>query len=216
MLPTLLFIETNFATFNRKYFRGMLPQPLFEVSHTSHALGDCRVPSSVNGRYRIRISDFYDRTERDIQQTILHEMVHMYVHLVYGELGHGSNFKSIARQLNILGGWDIKRTTPVGEESKASAPARAPRRRNYHVVVFRDSSNLERPFQIALLTASRYGALLKIIEQEPKFTVVAKIVTTDPAFDRYVTSRDRISYYPFSAEELRSRHPRLNEFLGAK
>lgn len=213
MKPTVDFIKKNFDRFNKKYFHGILPEALIEVSTTSRALGDCRAPSGHDPRYRLRVSNFYDRTERDLQQTILHEMVHMYVHIKYGRMDHGLDFKNIARELKVLGGWEITRTTKIDEDVRQAAPARRPRQRRHIVVLFLDINNHTHPYQIALLTHSRYRNLLQLIENNSGFVVLGKGIATDSAFDKYITSRTHLTYYSFTADELKKEHPAFIEFL---
>ena len=72
---TIDFIKERFNRFNAEYFSNRLVTPRFEISQCRRALGDFR---NARTYYRIRLSDYYVRSERDFEQTILHEMIHLY------------------------------------------------------------------------------------------------------------------------------------------
>lgn len=106
---TIYQIEQWFKTFNKKYFSNNLKLPVFVISKTKTALGDFRRGTMP----RIRISEFYQRTEKEYQQTLLHEMIHLWQwQTKQTDLNHGHAFKLMARHIN-KDGWNIKRTTPI-------------------------------------------------------------------------------------------------------
>ena len=111
MQITKEFLLDSFKVFNDLYFNGVLATPIFEISHTKTALGDFR---SIGFNYfRIRISDYYVREQKNIEQTLLHEMIHLYQKQILNENGHGWSFKKKAEEINRKGGYSISRTTNV-------------------------------------------------------------------------------------------------------
>ena len=109
MEVTTDFIKSSFDKFNKEYFNGALVTPTFEVSHCRRALGDFRRRYKY---YRIRVSDYYIRSQRDIEQTILHEMIHLYQNQFNcRDKSHGIDFKEKAFDINCKGGWHISRLT---------------------------------------------------------------------------------------------------------
>ena len=109
MEVTTDFIKSSFDKFNKEYFNGALVTPTFEVSHCRRALGDFR---RRNKYYRIRVSDYYIRSQREIEQTILHEMIHLYQsQFNCRDKSHGIDFKEKASDINCKGGWCISRLT---------------------------------------------------------------------------------------------------------
>ena len=108
---TIDFIKERFNRFNAEYFSNRLVTPCFEISHCRRSLGDFR---NARTYYRIRLSDYYVRSERDFEQTILHEMIHLYQSQTKSsDLKHGKTFKKVASFINNKGGWSISRTTKV-------------------------------------------------------------------------------------------------------
>lgn len=107
---SVAYVASAFAKYNKMYFGGNLPTPSFEISHGKSALGDCNY-----FRKRIRISDYYNRPQRDIDNTIIHEMIHWYIFVnsIKDNGHHGYHFNRIAAEINEKGGWNIARTSSV-------------------------------------------------------------------------------------------------------
>ena len=124
MVLTIDFIKENFGNFNSLYFGGKLETPKFVIKHSKQYLGTCkwsnRLPRDINGislktDFTIEISDYYDRAEKDYQNTLLHEMVHQYIRqfgLERDGVHHGKAFKTIAYNLNKKG-WNIETRTKM-------------------------------------------------------------------------------------------------------
>ena len=99
-----------FAIFNSRYFSGRLPVPGFYVSMAKTALGVARWETGPGGakRYRIGLSNYYERTEDDFKNTLLHEMVHYYIGFSgqRDTSAHGRLFRAWMERLNKEG-WRI-------------------------------------------------------------------------------------------------------------
>ena len=103
-------IEKNFNEFNEKYFNGALPTPHFEVCNTKSFLGQASYKGRTSGNlsYKIKISNFYDRKEKEFQNTLIHEMIHLYFYDAKKySVHHGKEFQSMARSFDKYG-WDIR------------------------------------------------------------------------------------------------------------
>jgi hypothetical protein len=117
---TKAFIEQQFNVINEKFFEGKLLTPTFEIKHVKSYLGQYHWRYSYDSRIFIenviRISDMFDRTEKDIINTIAHEMIHLYIRqnkIKDTNKHHGKVFYSIAERLNREGGFHIARTDSV-------------------------------------------------------------------------------------------------------
>lgn len=84
-------MEQWFTTFNEQYFDGGLPLPRLALSRSKTRLGSMsckRVTRLLRGTkfsdFTIRLSNYYDLSERDFQNVLLHEMIHY--HIAYTEL----------------------------------------------------------------------------------------------------------------------------------
>ena len=119
MTLTIKFIAESFARFNETYFNGELQTPEFEIFHRKCRLGEYHWKYGLDDSLSesvIRISDMYDRTERDYLNTLIHEMIHLYIrqnNIKDTRRHHGQVFYSIAARINREGGWNISRTDEI-------------------------------------------------------------------------------------------------------
>ncbi len=109
---TTQWISDTFDKYNNMYWEGKLRKPTFEICHTKTILGQFK---HSYGQWLIRISDKYDRTEKEYTNTLLHEMCHVYIrqnNLKDTNRHHGKLFYSEADRINKYG-WHIARTDSV-------------------------------------------------------------------------------------------------------
>ena len=110
MTLTISYISEKFEKYNNLYFNGSLKTPKFKISNSKRALGTLSISRRLNfyGGYTkehtISISKYYDRTEKQYDNTLIHEMIHMYVYRVEGHkhdgvLGHGLRFIRQCRRI---------------------------------------------------------------------------------------------------------------------
>ncbi|MDY4038585.1 MAG: SprT-like domain-containing protein [Prevotella sp.] len=110
-----------FDRFNHDYFADRLPRPRLSVGRSRTRLGSMtcrrqiRMLRTVRTDYAIRLSNYYDQSERQFQNVLLHEMIHY--DLAYSgqrdSSPHGPLFRSRMNELNRLHGWEITVTTSV-------------------------------------------------------------------------------------------------------
>lgn len=108
-----------FDIYNRTYFDGSLPVPRFGVGRSRTRLGtmSCRRGGTLlhrrNYDFVIRLSNFYDQDEKDFQNVLLHEMIHLWIAAsrLTDTSPHGRLFRSMATRINRLGGWHITVTS---------------------------------------------------------------------------------------------------------
>ena len=125
MVPTTIWLKDTFNFYNKKYFNGRLKTPIFSLNCPSEYWGeyspDVRYDLLTRKIYRIysngliKINTTYDRNERDVINTLLHEMIHMYINTVdcvYPICPHGRLFKKWANKLNH-DGWEIYEITEI-------------------------------------------------------------------------------------------------------
>jgi len=124
----------NFAHFNELYFGGKLEPPKFAVNRARTRLGSLSfkykrtlsdaglsglfgLRTARKGRaekfdFTIRLSNYYDQTETQFQDVLLHEMIHYYIDVnrFQDDSVHGTMFRSIAARLNKHGHHIVVRT----------------------------------------------------------------------------------------------------------
>ncbi len=111
-------LRTWFNRFNKEYFDGALSDAVsFEVSNSKHQLGQfccTKRKSWLLKRPRpvdcvIKVSRYFEISEREIQSTLLHEMIHYYIisNGLTDTSPHGKIFRWHMNRLNQQYGWNI-------------------------------------------------------------------------------------------------------------
>lgn len=121
MTLTTDILHTWFRQFNADYFGDELPVPRIALSKARTRLGtmSCRrVRKLLRWTYTdftIRISTYYECSEREFQETLLHEMIHLYIayHNITDTSSHGKEFRQIMQRLNSEHGWHITVSTSM-------------------------------------------------------------------------------------------------------
>jgi len=119
---TTEWMKAQFAAMNREYFAGELPTPEMHVGHSHTQLGlqttriHHRAFRKPTMEFEIRLSDYYEMSERQLQTVLLHEMIHL---LIASKRWrdtsvHGRIFRREMARLNALG-WEIRISTPTSD-----------------------------------------------------------------------------------------------------
>ena len=127
MKPTLSLMNKWFDEFNKSVFDNKLPRVPIKFNNTYRQLGQFywRNGGVTLG---IKISLFYDRTETQYRNTLLHEMCHLYCFKQgWRNEGHGARWQSIAAKAYRITGLYIQRCEKeqfvVADHNKAKANA---------------------------------------------------------------------------------------------
>lgn len=107
-------LRTWFEEFNRDYFNSSLPEPKITTGKSRTQLGTMGYKwKSVMGfkkyyDYTIRISNYYDVSEIQFKNVLLHEMIHYYIVFmkINDTSSHGIIFRRIMNRINSQG-WNI-------------------------------------------------------------------------------------------------------------
>ncbi len=109
MTITLSYLRNRFELFNEQYFGNMLPVPQLKVGNARTQLGSLRYRKErrLLGRTRftdftLTISAFYDLPQEEIDDTIIHEMIHLLIasQNVKDDSPHGRLFRQKMNELN--------------------------------------------------------------------------------------------------------------------
>ena len=187
MEVTTDFIKSSFDKFNKEYFNGALVTPTFEVSHCRRALGDFRRRYKY---YRIRVSDYYIRSQREIEQTILHEMIHLYQsQFNCRDKSHGIDFKEKASDINCKGGWCISRLTSTAGclvNPKYAESGSRNKSKESNIMVYKSVTGKYFLFRMALRCVNHW---VNTIVYSKSVTEYATFTSTDGEFDNYPACR---------------------------
>ncbi len=142
MIPTKAYVEQKFEEFNRRMFGGKLPKIPIEMSDAKTFLGKCvykkrRKPSGKTECYdfRLKINTRADIPEQEVEDTIIHEMIHYYIG--YNKLedtsSHGEIFTEMMNSINQRFGRHITVSYKSSAEERAQLQDK---RARYHVIAF--------------------------------------------------------------------------------
>lgn len=126
-------LHASFDTFNRLYFNNALPCPRLSLSQSRTRLGSmsCKHKLTWKGyrpcRYAIHVSTYYNQTERQYQNVLLHEMIHYYIAYkgIVDTSPHGKVFRQMMKNLNEKYGWEISVSSRMSEAKPASVQSSA-------------------------------------------------------------------------------------------
>ena len=114
MTPTVEYLEERFDTFNRMCFDGALPRIPIKLSHARTFVGRLiyRPVRDWRGRvvrredFVLRISTYFDLPEAEIEDTLIHEMIHYWIAWkgIKDTSSHGKEFRRIMKEINALHG----------------------------------------------------------------------------------------------------------------
>jgi len=118
MTLTIDFIEKAFCKYNDLYWDGRLEKPKFRMTRAKKALGQLEIKRIGTAQdytevLTIGISDKFIRSEKEFANTLLHEMVHLYIHQMHikDNNSHGKKFMEEAERINAYG-WNIGKYAP--------------------------------------------------------------------------------------------------------
>ena len=109
MIPTLPYIQDKFKEYNRLFFKNKLPMLPIQIGNAKSALGGVRFTKRRNllgkmvySDFRMTISARFDLPEQEVEDTLIHEMIHYYIlyHQVEDTAPHGKAFQEIMQAIN--------------------------------------------------------------------------------------------------------------------
>ena len=140
MIATIPYVERKFEEYNRQMFAGQLPKLPIELSDAKTFLGKCvyrkrrlRNGSVENYDFRLRINTRIDLTEAEVEDTIIHEMIHYFIRWKQMEdtSSHGQIFQHMMNSINEKYGRHISIRHIGTEEQNEQA---IDKRQHWHVV----------------------------------------------------------------------------------
>ncbi len=130
---TARYLRERFKLLNDKFFDSQLPEPKLIVSKARTQMGLFsyrRQPKGFLGRFqnvdfKIRISEYFKQTVEEIDDTLLHEMIHFLIAFRHlrDSSAHGPLFRAEMDRLNKLGR-HITISVPTAHLSTRHQPSR--------------------------------------------------------------------------------------------
>lgn len=183
---TIKYMEENFELYNKKYFNGVLKKPHFRIINTRRRLGSM---SRIHERYIISISKYYDRDKFQYDNTLIHEMIHLYIYQqnIIDNGPHGRIFKAECARIN-KDGWNLSRTTStLGWKVAEDAKIRKKSETSF-IVVYKESETTQFIFKVSKSNLDRF-----VNHLTDKCKLECKVFeTSDKIFDNFSACRSRI------------------------
>lgn len=127
MRATLPFLRQKYDYFNELCFSGQLPQVRLRLSRARTYLGQLRYKRNRALWFRttysditISLSTYLDLPEAEVEDTLLHEMIHLYI-LLSGQRDtstHGALFRAKMREFNVKFGRHISVSHRTTEQER--------------------------------------------------------------------------------------------------
>lgn len=122
MIPNKRLLLGLFHTYNNKYFDGILPMPSFKIRHTYKILGYFSCDVGEDGTIYnpcIEVSDNYDYFENQLEDIMVHEMIHYYLAFTGSDIrcSHGKEFSKMACSFNSKYHLNIRSRIDLSEYS---------------------------------------------------------------------------------------------------
>ncbi|MDE6268866.1 MAG: SprT-like domain-containing protein [Muribaculaceae bacterium] len=220
MIPTLSYLRRHFDIYNSQFFDSALPVPRLAIGKAAGRLGSFSAPvlsadsvlsSSHLSRCCIRISACYDYPEPQLQDVIIHEMIHFHVwyHRLHDSSPHGPIFRSIMEHINKAGNRHISVSMRILTPSQATeqkiitkVPLRNPRLRYVCVTHLTDNG-----LGITIVPRTQIFPTHLILSSHSIVRSLEWYISRDQAFDPFPTSR-KVKIYRLSPD-LYARIPSL-------
>lgn len=203
MKATIDYIERKFEEFNNKMFEGMLAKLPFKLSNARTFLGQVRFMREKNedGTWHyygfvFAISTLIDLPEEEVEDTIIHEMIHYYIlsNQMQDTSPHGEIFQRIMKDINVRFDRNISVThTATKEEQESDKEVR-----QHLLCVLHFTTG---KYGITIANKSR---LFQLWDELPKFPKVDQCnwyITSDPFFNRFPRASSA-KVYPIPHGEL--------------
>lgn len=203
MYANLKFIQEGFAKFNHEIFAGTLPRIPLRIGSSRRTLGSLRYRKSrragktIVTDFTLTISARFDLTQDVIEDTLIHEMIHLYIFInnLTDTSAHGNIFRTMMDTINKR----HNRHITISHRSSTTEAQSDTMKRNHYILLSK------------FKTGETYITLIsrtKIFDMQRSLLHIKEIeswewrYSTDPHFNRYPRSRS-LKFYKISPETFK-------------
>ena len=205
MTPSVEYLEERFGTFNELCFGGALPRIPIKLSNARSFVGRLQYRPVRDWRGRIvrredfvlRISKRFDLPEAEVEDTLIHEMIHYWIALegLQDSSTHGKIFRAKMKEINKLHG----RHLTISHKSTPEEQDRDSHVSDHYFCV----SQLADGRTALTVAASTYvSRIRRTFRWSPAVRSQAWYHSTDPWFNRFPRCRSP-KLFPVEIETLR-------------
>ncbi|MDO4959074.1 MAG: SprT-like domain-containing protein [Prevotellaceae bacterium] len=194
MKPTIEYIEKKFGEFNHLIFDDRLPLLPIQLSNAKSFLGMLvykkrRKPFGRVEKYdfRLRISTRMDLPEAEVEDTIIHEMIHYYIDFngIKDTSAHGQVFRQMMSDINTRFGRHITITHKSTPEQRQQL---VDTRKRWHVVAVVKFHDGRTGIKILPRIRQRIITYRNLILTSKEIKDVELYMSNDPYFNAYPVS----------------------------
>lgn len=201
MRPTLQFIQERFDFFNRLVFEGRLPRIRIRISSSVRSYGSLRHPRVFRSApkasdFTLSVSDRLDLDRAVIEDTLIHEMIHLYIlyFRIEDTSAHGPEFRRMMNEINSRHGRNITVSRRADSAERASDRIVRPR-----LVIVSELAGGECAVTVCSpRSAARFAETLRSDSRIRKWDLY---LSADPVFAAYPLSRT-LRFYRIAPAEL--------------
>ncbi len=191
---TVEYVKERFDYFNALCFDGSLPPVPIKLSNAKTFLGMCAykkrrtlLGKTVKYDFVLRINTRIDLPEQEVEDTILHEMIHYYIG--YNQWtdtsAHGTLFRRIMSDINTRHGRNITISHRITAEQREQA---LDTRKRWHAVAVVTMADGTTGIKVLPRKASSIVRYHNVARQASAITGVKLYMSCDPFFNRYPCS----------------------------
>jgi len=194
MKATVSYVQQKFKQFNDLMFGGLLKPIPVKLEDVSSTLGHCcnRIKTLPNGRkiktdFELRINMRIDQTESELEDVIIHEMIHYFIgcHQLVDSSPHGYLFKAIMASINKAHGRHITISSTLNKEQMAQA---ADSRRKWHVIAVITMRDGTKWIKVLPRVLQRILDFHRAVSRQYGEKAVRLYLHDDPYFNRFPCS----------------------------
>lgn len=207
MLATQQYVKDKFKEFNDLIFGGKLSMPSICMSNARTFLGACTFKRKRNwmGRtvlydFKLKISKCADLPEHELEDTIIHEMIHYYigVNQIKDSSAHGVVFRQLMVDINRKYGRHI---TISHKATKEERERTTDQREKWHVVALVQMKNGKMGIKVLPRTKTSIAKYYNGVMGSGEVAEVRLFVCKDTFFNRFPASSALRVYY-LSQDEI--------------
>lgn len=176
------------------FFGGQLPDIPLELSRASSYIGICTFKTRKKwfGKaeyydFRIRISTRLDLSDAEVEDTLIHEMIHYWIRLnrIQDTSAHGREFRRMMNEINQRYGRHITVSHRPTKEQREEALDKRPRMRVIAILSFKDGRE---GLKLLPKKGRSISAYHRNAMRSGEITGIEYYLCDDPWFNRYPTS----------------------------
>ena len=194
MNPTVEYIREHFDLYNRQMFGGTLPVPPIHLTNARTYMGQmtCKKRVGLFGKkhltdFALRISRRFDFSEQELQDTLIHEMIHYNIgyNQIQDTSAHGTTFRQMMNDINARFGRHITVSHRSSREERLRLIGDRPTPRIFAVVMLADGCHY-----IKVVPRIRQHVLTmhRRLKSSPQVMSIAWYYAVDPYFALFPSS----------------------------